>query len=277
MSIQYWKIFLAFLIWLQVGLPDQSYRLLGASIVAWQDESAKTDPKDPVESKTTRPSDQELDFDSLNYASDFESDLDEWEFSDEKAWKLDHVSGSNEPMIRQFSKASDYQPKFRSPLHQAILKDQLFGSFELIVDVRSTHASYGHRDACLFFGYQNPDQFYYVHLGQATDPHCNQIFLVNNADRIKISSKTNRGTPWDEKWHQVRIVRCCESGKIEVYFDDQASPVMTAEDKTFPEGRIGIGSFDDTADWARLRVRKIEPAVKSETPKAGASPATDGQ
>ena len=109
--------------------------------------------------------------------------------------------------------------------------------------------NYNHRDACLFFGYQSPTQFYYVHLGKKTDPHANQIFIVNNAARTKISLTTTPGTAWDEKWHNVRIKRDVKSGDIQVFFDDMEKPVMTANDKTFTWGQVGLGSFDDTADW----------------------------
>jgi hypothetical protein len=197
------------------------------------------------------------------YSTDFETDLNDWELSDAAAWKLDRAGSL--PIIRQFSKASNYKPDFRSPFHQAILKDQIFDSFDLSVQVKSTHESYGHRDVCLFFGYQDANRFYYVHLGQTTDAHSNQIFLVNHADRKKISMSTNAGTPWDDQWHQVRLVRKADSGKIEVYFDGQSQPVMTAEDSTFVRGRIGIGSFDDTADWAGFRVRP----VRSSRPETG--------
>jgi len=41
---------------------------------------------------------------------------------------------------------------------------------------------------------------------------------------------------------------------IKTYFDDMTTPVMLAMDKTFLRGRIGIGSFDDTANFDDIRV-----------------------
>jgi hypothetical protein len=46
----------------------------------------------------------------------------------------------------------------------------------------------------------------------------------------------------------VRVVRRVASGKIEVYFDDMENPAMTATDKTFQWGRVGVGTFDDTGN-----------------------------
>ena len=43
-------------------------------------------------------------------------------------------------------------------------------------------------------------------------------------------------------------------------FDDMKNAVMTATDKTFTWGQVGVGSFDDTGNWDdfRLRGRKVE-------------------
>ena len=186
---------------------------------------------------------------------DFSEANDEWQMTDAAAWKFE------EGRLRLFQKRSNYQPPYRSPLHIALLKEKEFHGFQLDVQIRSTHKDYDHRDVCLFFGYQGPDQFYYVHLGKKTDPHANQIFIVNQAARTKISTTTTDGTPWDDQWHHLRIIRDADSGDIRVYFDNMDSPAMTANDKTFPTGRIGLGSFDDTADFDDL---KIVPLKKSE-------------
>ena len=180
------------------------------------------------------------------YATDFEKGADEWKFVDE-GWKVKE-SGSSK-VLSQHIKKSNYEPKVRSPRHIALLKGKTVTDFQLDVRVLSTHKDYNHRDACLFFGYQSPTQFYYVHLGKKTDPHANQIFIVNNADRTKISLTTTAGTDWDDQWHNVRITRNVTTGEIRVFYDDMSKPVMTAVDKTFAWGQVGLGSFDDTADW----------------------------
>jgi hypothetical protein len=115
---------------------------------------------------------------------------------------------------------------------------------------------------CLFFGHQDPAHFYYVHIAKKTDDHANQIFIVNGKPREKISTKTTEGTKWDDEWHQVRIVRTVADGKIEVYFDDMKSPIMTASDRTFTSGRVGIGSFDDSGNWTDIKLRGVKVEKK---------------
>lgn len=178
-----------------------------------------------------------------------------WEFKDPAGWKFADIDGGR--VLSQFLKTSDYQPPHRSPLHIALLKEKKFESFQLDVWVRSTHAEYGHRDVCLFFGYAAPDSFYYVHLASEMDDRANQIFLVNKADRTKISKTTTAGTGWDDAWHHVRVIREMKTGEISIYFDDLDKPVMKAVDKTIGAGQIGFGSFDDTVDFKRLEVRPL--------------------
>ena len=177
---------------------------------------------------------------------DFEQGADRWSPTDPKAWKI--VKSDRGNVYSQFQ-ASKYSPPHRSPLNIALLKDVSASDFVLEARLQSTVKDYGHRDMCLFFGYRDPVHFYYVHLGKQTDDHANQIFIVNDAPRKKISTKTSPGTNWDDAWHQVKIVRRTADGAIEVYFDDMKTPVMTATDKTFTSGRIGVGSFDDTGNW----------------------------
>ena len=189
---------------------------------------------------------------------DFEQGIKRWQALDADGWKA--KSTDRGIVLSQFKKESHYRGPHRSPFHVALLKEVQVSDFVLDVDVLSTHPDYGHRDACLFFGYQDAAHFYYVHLGKKADDHANQIFIVNNADRTKISTKSTPGTDWDDKWHHVRIVRRTKQGTIEVFFDDMSKPIMTASDKNFVRGRVGLGSFDDTADWDNFRLRGIKVA-----------------
>lgn len=191
----------------------------------------------------------------------FAEGADNWEVTDETAWKLTKLPEGGQA-FELTKKRSDYKPPHRSPLNIALRKDLQFADFELRARVQTTHPSYGHRDLCFFFGYQDPAHFYYVHLGQATDDHANQIFIVNGAPRTKISTKTTDGTPWKDKhWHDVKIVRKVDSGLIQVFFDDMETPVMEATDRNFTRGQIGIGSFDDTGMWDQIVVTGV--TVKS--------------
>ena len=125
---------------------------------------------------------------------------------------------------------SKYQPPHRSPHSIALLKDVVVGDFELTVRVQETNVTAGpHRDLCIFWGYQDPSHFYYVHFGAKADPHACQIFIVNDAPRTMITVDQAKGTPWTEGWHTVKVVRRVEDGTMKVYFDDMEKPLMTAK------------------------------------------------
>lgn len=198
------------------------------------------------------------------YQEDFEKGADNWQPMDGEQWKVKKTDQGQ--VYSQFEKKTKYKPPFRSPTNIALLKDVTVGDFELKVKVHSTHPDYGHRDACLVFGYQDPSHYYYVHLGKQADDNANQVFIVNEAARKKISLTSTIGTNWQERWHDVKIVRKVEDGTVEVYFDDMDKPVMTAKDKTFAWGQIGLGTFDDTADFDNLELRGMKVAKPAAKP-----------
>lgn len=185
--------------------------------------------------------------------ADFEDgDLAGWKMTDAKAWRVEKVDESK--ALALFGK-SNYTPKVRSPFNYALLDDLVVTDFTLDCKVKSTVKDYGHRDLCLIFGYQDPEHFYYIHLGKNADPHAHSVFLVNNEPRVSIAKDRTAGTPWTDDWHKVRLVRNAASGEITVYFDDMTKPIMRANDKTFAWGKVGVGSFDDTGVFDDITVR----------------------
>lgn len=188
----------------------------------------------------------------LVFQDDFEDgDAEGWEATDASAWKVTEDKGGK--VYALFGK-SDYKPKVRSPYNISLVKGLDLGDFVLEVRLRSTTGDYNHRDLCVFFNHEDPSHFYYVHFGLKSDDHSNSIFLVNDKPRVSIAKARPAGTRWSEEYHTVRIVRRAEAGSIEVYFDDMDKPAMTAEDRTFTGGTIGVGSFDDTGNADDIKV-----------------------
>ena len=159
---------------------------------------------------------------------------------------------------------SSYQPKHRSPIHIALIKDRVFTDFVLDCEMQSTTAPYGHQDGCLFFGFQDPQHYYYVHMAVAADANAHNVFIVNDAARKNIAKETTKGITWKEgEWHKVRLARDTKTGSVEVFFDDLTKPVMRATDKTFAKGRIGFGSFDDMVRVRNIRITGAEPTKEA--------------
>ncbi len=206
-----------------------------------------------------KPPSRELKGLPLVFFDNFEAaEADRWEQSDPEAWKITVQQGNR--VYSQF-RQSQVETPVRSPFNRALVKNLIVGDVVLDVRLQSTIKDYDHRDMCLFFGFQDPAHLYYVHFGKKADDHANQIFIVNGEPRKKISTTSTAGTPWTDEWHHARVVRTVETGKIEIFFDDMDKPVMTATDKTFTWGQVGIGTFDDTGNFDDVLVygKKVEP------------------
>jgi hypothetical protein len=192
---------------------------------------------------------------------DFERGMGRWQTTDPEpadgVWKIVQVGKPGNHALR-VTGTSKYQPPYRSPHSIALLKDVVVGDFELSVRMQETNVNAGpHRDLCIFWGYQDQSHFYYLHLGARADPHACQIFIVNDAPRTMITVDQAPGTPWTEGWHDVKVVRNVAEGTMKVYFDDMEKPLMTARDKTFTWGQVGLGTFDDHGNFDDFELRGV--------------------
>lgn len=189
---------------------------------------------------------------SLQWQPDFGSDaiLGQLEFTDPKAWRRNTNAGR---VALELVGDSRYTARVRSPSSIALLTTRRFGDFVLEAELLQTGRDYGHRDLCLFFGFQEPGRYYYVHFASKTDPEANQVFIVDGKPFTRISTRTTAGSPWGQgQWHRVRVQRL--GTRITVWFDDLTTPAMEADDATFGAGYLGFGSFNDSGMFARVRV-----------------------
>lgn len=176
-----------------------------------------------------------------------------WLFGDPAAWTWSKEGGA--PVLT-LHKQQNFKPKVRSPFNLAWYTAAEWQSFTLTVEARLTKFDAGNNDLCIAFGRQDDTRFYYAHLGEKADGVHHQLHLVDRADRRAITATRTEGTPWQPgTWHRIKVVHDATAGKIAVYFDDMAKPVLTAEDKTLTHGWIGIGSFDDLGQFRNLEVR----------------------
>ncbi len=184
----------------------------------------------------------------------FESGTDRWQILDPGTWRI--ADRGDNKTFEITERGSEYKPPVRSPGHVALIKDLDLESFDITFKVRSTKDTGNHRDCCVFFNYQDDQHFYYVHLGARPDPHSGQIMIVKESPRLALTTN-EKPTPWDDKWHDVKVERKVDSGSIKVYFDDMTTPHMEVVDKNFKTGSMGIGSFDDLNEFDDVVVREL--------------------
>jgi len=188
----------------------------------------------------------------LVYQQEFDSDssLKQFQFSDWSAWRWT-TEGKSGGALELFQQ-SNYKPENRSPFNLAIVSDLKLGDLVLELDMKQTGKEYGHRDMCLFFGFQNPEQFYYTHLATAPDRNAHNIFLVNGAPRASFVEVPKSGVNWGDSWKHIRLERIGTA--IQIYFEEMTLPVLQGQHDAFASGYIGFGSFDDTGCVDNVRV-----------------------
>lgn len=178
------------------------------------------------------------------------ADAARWEFQNPDSWVV------GDGMLQLVTPGEPGGP-IRKPAEWAILRGEHFGKVVVEAEARAdAPVTRMGRDVIVFFGYQSPTRFYYAHLSnETTTPH-NGIFLVNDADRVRIDDGSGTPRLMDDQWHEVRLERDADTGAIRVYLDGELT--LRATDTTLPTGRVGFGSFDDPAAFRNIRVRPLD-------------------
>ncbi|NTV79969.1 MAG: hypothetical protein HGA24_00900 [Candidatus Aminicenantes bacterium] len=192
---------------------------------------------------------------ALLMSSDFESGTaDGWRPKDPGGWRVVDDSGSK---VYELA-APGSQGAIRAPTAWSLWEGREVSSFELSGRLRChTDPAVAFRDMCVFFHFQDPAHFYYVHFAGTSDGVHNIIGLVNGNDRVKINAEPAGESVFrltDREWHAFKVVRDAATGEIRAYLDDMETPILTARDLTLGRGLVGVGSFDDTGAFDDLRL-----------------------
>ena len=181
----------------------------------------------------------------LSIQDDFNSgSLNAWEIPFAEDWET--LTEGSLPYLHMKRSRPPGVP--RRPLQFARFRGVKAGSFTLHVKVRRAGGS-----MIVVFNYVDTLHFYYAHLSK--DPGTqiavhNGIFIVDGGDRRRIAGLDAAPALPDRSWHDVQIVRNVSSGSIQVFLDKQTTPRFSVIDHTFTSGQVGVGSFDETGDFA---------------------------
>jgi len=181
-----------------------------------------------------------------------------WRPNDPAHWRIADDNGSK---VYELT-APGAPGAVRAPTSISVLAGHDIGSFELTGRLRcDTDPAVAARDMCVIVRYRDPTHFLYVHFAGTSDEVHNIIGLVDGADRVKINAEPAGGSVFrltDQAWHAFKVTCDAKTGEIEAYLDDLAAPILTARDRTFARGLVGVGSFDDTGafDDIVLRIKR---------------------
>ncbi|HHJ80899.1 MAG TPA: hypothetical protein ENJ65_04620, partial [Candidatus Tenderia electrophaga] len=102
-------------------------------------------------------------------------------------------------------------------------------------------------DYAAVFGFQNPDNYYYVLFNN--DQSFTQLFKVINGSRTALAAVSS---DWlnDNAYHSIEINRT--GSAISVRFDGNV--ILSANDNSLGAGKVGVGSYNDSAYFDNVSV-----------------------
>lgn len=173
-------------------------------------------------------------------------ELKSWTSRPGSVWKLDEDQG----LYRLIEPGKP--GKHRRPLSWSVWKGEKVGAFTATVRARClTPTKVKGRDVLIIFGFQDPDHYYYVHFSAENSKVHNIFAKVDGGERTPLSLIGERYPRLlGEGFHELQLTHDPESGRIDAMVDGK--PVLSAVDKTFRDGWVGVGSFDDTVDFDRF-------------------------
>jgi hypothetical protein len=147
-------------------------------------------------------------------------------------------------------------PGPRRPIQFALAETPQFQRVTIDLDARPLG-----RSLIVVFAYRDAAHFDYAHLSidSATkEPVHNGVFHVYGGERVRISSKA--GPPAfaaANRWYHIRLMHEGTSGAVQVKVDGRTIPALHSMDLSLSQGRVGIGSFDETGDFKNVKIQGV--------------------
>jgi hypothetical protein len=146
------------------------------------------------------------------------------------------------------------QEKPRRPKQFALLEAPAWQTVTVSMEAKSPDGHF-----IVVYAYKDESHFNYAHLSidEATkQPVHNGIFHVYGGDRVRIS--TERGPaaiPAKDTWVKVELSHDAATGIVGVTINGKAYRTFEAVDLSLGPGKIGIGSFFNTASFRNLKIK----------------------
>jgi len=113
------------------------------------------------------------------------------------------------------------------------------------------------RDIVILFGYVDSSHYYYAHFGASSNAITHSVIMKVTGDTTREviqTPPTVSPAPFTSLGITNFRVTHAATGAIAIYCGNLATPFMTANDTTYPAGRVGFGSFDDPAEFSAFSV-----------------------
>lgn len=178
-----------------------------------------------------------------------------WVVPVEKDWEVTNEGGVD--ILRMLVARPAYNP--RRPAQFALADTPAYDKVSIEADVKPLKNS-----VIFVFTYKDPAHFNYAHLSMDTgtkQPVHNGIFHVFGGERVRISQLEGPASfPHVGRWYHVRVDHDGSTGSVDVSVDGKPLPSLHAVDLSLRSGRVGIGSFFETAEFRNVKISGTAPA-----------------
>lgn len=143
----------------------------------------------------------------------------------------------------------------RRPAQQAIAETPPFEDVTLEADVKRDQSS-----LILVYAWKDENHFNYAHLSvdsPSRQPVHNGIFHVYGGDRVRISNDSGPGALPSQDWTHVKLAYSARTGEVRVEVDGKPFDSLHAIDLSLGRGRVGLGSFFETAQFKNVKITGV--------------------
>lgn len=153
--------------------------------------------------------------------------------------------------VRMLVARPSVQP--RRPSQYALAETAAFGEVTVEAEVKRDGGS-----LILVYAWRDENHFNYAHLSAdaaAKQPVHNGIFHVYGGDRVRISNQDGPAALPTTEWTPVKLSYSARTGEVWVEVAGNRLPSLQAIDLSLGVGRVGLGSFFETAQFRNIRIR----------------------
>jgi hypothetical protein len=178
-----------------------------------------------------------------------------WSVPNRADWKVSEQDGSS---VLHLVTSRGPMPGPRRPIQFALTNVPRYGRLSLEADVMPLG-----RSLMIVFAYRDEAHFDYAHLSvdtAAQQPVHNGIFHVYGGERVRISAEQGPAAfAASGRWFHVELTHDAGTGAVSVALDGKTVAALEAVDRSLGPGRVGLGSFDETAAFMKVKIRSTAP------------------
>ena len=167
-------------------------------------------------------------------------------------WKVDREGGAEVLRLAQ-ARGPAPPPAPRRPTQFALADLPAYERVTVEADVKPLA-----RSLIVVFGYRDEAHFDYAHFSidtAAKQPVHNGVFHVYGGERVRISSESGpEAFPQSGRWYRIKLTHDAKTGAVAGFVDGREIPSLRAVDLSLGGGRVGIGSFDETAEFRNVKI-----------------------